>query len=126
MPAPLRSERRFLCSDLVTIHWSDAARSERKQVVVLENISASGACVQSDAAVPDDTRVRMVCHEQEFRGRVRSCYRRDDAYFIGIEFDADCRWSKAKYMPEHLLDPRQVKPRRSRSKTVLMLSGVFA
>ena len=40
-----RLEPRFLCSDLVTLRWSEAPRRERSEVVVLENISASGAAV---------------------------------------------------------------------------------
>jgi hypothetical protein len=30
---------------------------------------------------------------------------------MGIAVDADSKWSKAKFMPEHLVDPRQVKSR---------------
>jgi len=125
MPAPLRSERRFLCSDLVLLRWLGKAQREQQQTVVLENISASGACVQSEVAAVENQRVSIICRRQEFHGRVRSCYFRDDGYFIGIEFDADSKWSKEKYLPEHLLDPREVKPRRSRGKPLAM-QAVFS
>jgi hypothetical protein len=59
--------------------------------------------------VPENVRVRLLCGKSEFRGLVRFCYWRDDGYFIGIAFDADSKWSKAKFTPEHLLDPREVK-----------------
>jgi hypothetical protein len=107
-----RAEPRFLCSDLVTLRWSEGAQAERKQTVVLENISASGACVQAEASVPESTRVSLVCGKISFRGYVRSCYWRDDGCFIGIAFDADSKWSRAKFKPEHLLDPRKVRPRK--------------
>jgi hypothetical protein len=120
-----RVEPRFLCSDLVRLLWSDGPRRERDETVVLENISASGACVQSAVSVAENTRVRMVCGNREFRGYVRSCYWRDDGYFIGITFDADSKWSKSKYQPKHLLDPSEVKPRRN-AKPLVMFAGVLA
>ena len=126
MPDEQRSEPRFLCSHLVTLRWSEGSSRERSETVVLENISASSACVQCEVSVSEGTRVRMVCGKQEFRGYVRSCYWRDDGYFIGIAFDADSKWSKAKFKPEHLLDPREVKPRRAKIKPLVMSAGVFA
>lgn len=111
-----RSEVRFLCADLVKLRWIEGREREQEQVVVLENISVSGACVQSEVAIPENARVKLDCRKQEFRGRVRSCYFRDDAYFVDIEFDADSRWSKEKFTPEHLLDPRKIKPRRSSNR----------
>jgi len=108
-----RSEPRFLCSDLVKLRWAGGPRRIRTETVVLENISASGASVQAETAVPEAAAVVMVCGSCEFRGTVRSCYWRDDGYFIGVAFDADSKWSKSKYEPEHLVDPREIKPRRS-------------
>jgi hypothetical protein len=119
-----RAEPRFLCSHLVTLRWSEASHRERSETVVLENISCSGACVQSELSIPENTRVRMVCPKSEFCGYVRSCYLRDEGYFIGIAFDADSKWSKAKFKPEHLLDPRDVKPRRI--KPLAMSVGILA
>ena len=117
-----RAETRYLCSDLVRLLWSDGQR-ERDETVVLENISASGACVQAEFPLDENTRVRLVCRKQEFHGYIRSCYWRDDGYFLGIAFDADSQWSKAKYKPEHLLDPAEVKPRRP--KSLVMCEGVW-
>jgi len=108
-----RSEPRFLCSDLVTLRWSDGPRRERRETVVLENISASGACVQAEVSVPESMRAWLVCGNVEFAGYVRSCYRRDEGYFVGIAFDEDSKWSIAKFKPEHLLDPRKVRSRKT-------------
>ena len=120
-----RAEPRFLCSDLVTLQWSDEARRRREETVVLENISASGACVQAEVAVTESASVTLVCGKAEFRGHVRSCYLRDDGYFIGIAFDADSKWSRAKFQPEHLVDPRTIRPRKLASKMV-MFAGLPA
>jgi hypothetical protein len=117
-----RAEPRFLCSDLVVLRWSDAAR-RREETVVLENISTSGACVQAEVPVTENAGVTLLCGSAEFHGYVRSCYLRDAGYFIGIAFDTDSKWSKAKFQPEHLLDPRTVRPRKLASKMV-MFSGV--
>ena len=106
-----RSEPRYLCSDLVRLRWTDAYRRQREEVVILENISASGASVQSEVAVAERTRVSIVCRKCKFRGLVCFCYQRTSAYFIGIKFDSDSKWSKANFKPKHLLDPREVKPR---------------
>jgi hypothetical protein len=116
--ADQRAEPRYLCSDLATLYWQEGAQGTHKDAVVLENISASGACVQAESSVPENTSVRLVCGEAEFHGSVRFCYWRDDGYFIGIAFDADAKWSKAKFKPEHLLDPRELKPRPAKFRVM--------
>ncbi len=115
-PAPPESEKeqrrqpRYLCSALVTLHWQ-VGRERHKSTVVLENISAFGVCLDAEFGLPDGTRVRLACGRQGFRGVVRYCLVRVSGFFIGVELDADCRWSKSKYLPEHLLDPRKVRAR---------------
>jgi hypothetical protein len=121
-----RGEPRYLCSDLVTLCWQEGAQAERKETVVLENISASGACVQAEVSVPESASVRLVCGKSEFYGCVRSCYWRDDGYFIGIAFDAHSKWSKAKFKPEHLLDPSEVKPRLTKPPVLSAAVRVYA
>ena len=118
-----RAETRFLCSDLVSLRWCDPSGRERRETVVLENISASGACVQAEVSVSESTRVSLDCGKAAFHGYVRSCYWRDDGYFVGIAFDADSKWSAAKFKPEHLLDPRKVKPRKTGTKPLMMFAG---
>lgn len=127
--AEQRAEPRYLCSDLVTLCWQEGAQGDRREAVVLENISASGACVQAEISVPESASVRLVCGKAEFHGCVRFCYWRDDGYFIGIAFDAHSKWSKAKFKPEHLLDPSEVKPRLTKppilSATVRVYASAF-
>src|SRR6185436_10915432 len=120
-----RAEPRFLCSDLVNLRWRDESRYDHSETVVLENISGSGASVQAETSISEGTHVQMTCGKREFRGVVRSCYWRDDAYFVGIAFDADSKWSKSKYKPKHLLDPRDVRSHRITARRLMMFSGVF-
>jgi hypothetical protein len=124
--AEQRAEPRYLCSDLVTLCWEEGAQGERKEAVVLENISASGACVQGEISVPESASVRLVCRKAEFQGCVRFCYWRDDGYFIGIAFDAHSKWSKAKFKPEHLLDPSEVKPRLTKPPIMSVTVRAYA
>ena len=124
--ADQRAEPRFLCSHLVKLYWRESAQGERTEAVVLENISASGACVQAETSVPERATVRLVCGKAEFHGCVRSCYWRDDGYFIGIAFDADSKWSQAKFKPEHLLDPSEVKPRPAKSRMMFAAVRFYA
>jgi hypothetical protein len=124
--ADQRAEPRYLCSDLVKLYWRGNAESERRETVVLENISASGACVQAETSVPESVSVRLVCGTAEFHGCVRSCYWRDDGYFIGIAFDTNSKWSKAKFKPEHLLDPSEIKPRLTKPPMMSAALRVYA
>jgi hypothetical protein len=121
-----RAEPRFLCSDLVKLRWLDEFRNDNSETVVLENISASGASVQSEISISEGTHVRLTCGQRDFRGVVRSCYWRDNGHFIGIAFDADSKWSKAKYKPKHMLDPREVRSHGKTTKRLVMFSAVFA
>ena len=94
-----RDETRYLCSQLVTLHWTDELRVERKETAVLENISASGASVQSEVRINWGTRIRLLAAKQQFRGPVRYCYWRDSGYFVGIEFHPDSQWSRSNLSP---------------------------
>jgi hypothetical protein len=109
---------RYLCSDLVALYWTEGSR-RRNGTVVLENISAGGACLQTDFTLADQTRVRLRCGKQNFTGVVRYCQLHVGGCFLGIQFDADSRWSKAKYSPEHLLDPRKVPAHRTPKPAVM-------
>jgi hypothetical protein len=55
----------------------------------------------------------MLYENGELAGVVRYAYYRDEGYFVGVELEADSRWSAADFIPEHLLDPEDVLPRGS-------------
>ena len=52
--AEQRSHPRYLCSDLVMLHWK-AGERRRQATVVLESISTGGACVQAEFTLPELT-----------------------------------------------------------------------
>ena len=103
-----RSEIRMLCADMVEVYWKDQLGRKRKAVGLLEDISPSGACLQLETAVPLGAEILLSCPKQEFAGSVQYCVYREIGYFVGLEFNETCRWSKRAYKPQHLLDLHQL------------------
>ena len=99
-----RAEVRMLCADLVDIRWKDKTGRGRKATAILEDISASGACVQLDGPIPHNTIVKSYHPKGQLQGNVRYCVYRDIGYFVGLQFEADCKWTKRQYQPQHMLD----------------------
>ena len=99
-----RSEVRLLCADLVEVCWKDPKGKSHRTSALLEDISASGACLQTEVPVPVEASVRWRSPKAEFTGRVRYCEYREIGYFVGVEFDAGSKWSRKTFRPQHLLD----------------------
>jgi hypothetical protein len=103
-----RNETRMLCADLVQIQWKGKAGRAKRTVANLEDISLSGACLQTEIPIPPEAIVKIEHPNGALVGTVRYCTYRDIGYFVGVEFDADIKWSENKYKPRHLLDPRRL------------------
>ena len=99
-----RTEVRMLCADMLEVFWKDSTGTKGKATALLEDISASGACLQVEAAIPLAAEVRWSSPKQEFKGHVRYCVYREIGYFVGVEFDSTVRWSTRRYKPQHLLN----------------------
>ncbi len=98
----------MLCADLIDVYWMDHSGRSRSALANLEDISPSGACIQMDNSVPLETLLRLTHAKTEMRGRVRYCVFRDTGYFLGIDFEPGCRWTRSRFRPKHLLDPREL------------------
>lgn len=98
----------MLCADLVELHWKDKTGRGKKVVANLEDISLSGACLQTDAPLPLDTPVRIIYPKGRLFGTVSYCVYREIGYFLGIRFAAGCQWTQSQFRPQHLLDPRRL------------------
>ncbi len=103
-----RTEPRLLCADLVEVEWKDKGGRLRRTVANLEDISLSGACLQLESPIPLHTNVRITYASGELAGHIRYCIYREIGYFIGVQFDADCKWSQRQFRPMHLFDPRKL------------------
>ena len=104
-----RTEVRNMCADMVEVRWERRVWGKsRHATALLEDISASGACLQLEMAVPVGVEMRWQCPNREFVGRVRYCTYREIGYFAGVEFEAGVKWSKQAYKPRHLLDLKRL------------------
>src|SRR2546428_1788319 len=110
-----RSETRMLCAELVDVRWKDESGRGRKTTAILEDISASGACVQLESPVPLNTKLSIVHPKGRLQGDVRYCVFRDIGYFIGLQFDPNHRWSRKDFEPAHMLDLARLLSRGLRS-----------
>ncbi len=101
----------MLCADLVKIEWQDRSGAAHSVVANLEDISASGACLQLDEDIPPQTLVLIRHDNGDFQGRVRYCIFKDIGYFLGMEFEPGYRWNARQFKPMHMLDPRALQPK---------------
>ena len=101
-----RLEPRMLCADMVDVRWEDPKTGRTRRVVAnLDDISRCGACLIVARIIPAKTPLRIIYPGGELRGKVAYSAWQELGYFIGVEFDPDCRWSEENYRPQHLYDP---------------------
>jgi hypothetical protein len=103
-----RTEVRMLCADMVELSWTDRVGKNGRAMALLEDISASGACLQTETAVPLAAEVHWRSPKQAFSGFVRYCVYREIGYFLGVEFEPSFKWSKKEFKPQHLLDLKRL------------------
>lgn len=109
-----RLEARMLCSELVDVEWRDKSGRLQVSVMNLEDISLSGACIQSERQVQRGSRVSIHYGNGALGGIVRYCVYTENSYFLGIQFLDDCKWPTKKFRPKHLIDPRRLVGRAMR------------
>ena len=106
-----RSEQRLLCSDLISVTWIKHRGSRATITANLENVSASGACIQVDTPIRKGAILELVHGKHRLRGKVRYCLFQQIGYYVGVQFEPGVKWSERRYKPKHLLDPRTVQPK---------------
>src|SRR5690349_7956129 len=109
-----RTETRLLCADLVEVEWRDRLGRCKTEVMNLEDISLSGACLQSENQVIKGTQLRIRYGNGALPGVIRYCIYREIGYFLGVEFTEGCKWPSNQFRPKHLLDPRKLVERAVR------------
>ncbi len=103
-----------MCADLVDLRWREKSGRSRRLVANLEDISASGACLQVDVPIPLLTVVRISYPMGEYQGVVRYCQHKEFGYLVGVHFEEGSQWVKSEFKPLHLLDPRTLIRRATR------------
>jgi len=112
-----------MCSQRVVLRLGERAGSAQSREAILEDISATGACVQLVEPVPVGGPGELVVSKKRLRGTIRYCEFREIGYFVGIEFEPGAKWSHDDFVPEHLLDPRDLMgDRRKRNESAVRAS----
>jgi hypothetical protein len=106
-----RLEGRLLCADMVEVEWTDKSGWLWITTALLEDICASGACLQTEKALPAGTELNLQYRGAKIAAKVRYCVFQEIGYFVGIEFSEGFRWSRRAFRPQHLLDLAQLAQR---------------
>ena len=107
-----RREPRLRCAEMITFEVKDSSKHWRRIQANLNEISPSGACLEVDKPVPADASVRLVCGDFKVIGTVRHCTFQEMDYVVGVEFGEGQKWSRGRFWPKHLTDPRTSKAPR--------------
>ena len=89
---------------MVQVRWRERSGGDRETTAILEDISSSGACLQTEEPVPLGVVIHWDEPKQTFEGYVRYCVYREIGYFVGVQFESSFKWSKKAFKPRHLLD----------------------
>jgi hypothetical protein len=99
--------RRYLCSQLVTLR-NNSGESAVHLVANLEEIWATGAVLESEQPVKEDTNMEMRCGSALFAGRVVQVEQHEFGWRVQVEFSPLTPWSLEKFEPEHLLNASEL------------------
>jgi hypothetical protein len=99
-----RAKQRSLCSDIVEVFWSDRLGWPHRAKAILEDISPTGACVQTEMLIPLETELALRLGDLGLPGKVRYSTLIGGNYFVGIEFIAGNHWSPEEYNPKHIFN----------------------
>ena len=109
-----RREDRELCADLVKVQWKMESDTAHSEWAILEDISASGACLEIEEPIPPDTMVSLQFSNDHCQARVKYCKFDKVNYLLGVQFEQGYRWSRRRFKPEHLIQFRLRKVRKNK------------
>jgi len=98
-----RHDNRNMCADLLKLCWT-VKGDNRSELVSIEDISATGACLRVELPIPLDTPVALHHPKGQYMGKVKYCTCDEIGYLLGVGFDEGYRWSKEDFQPSHLLE----------------------
>ena len=98
-----RFENRDLCADLVKVIWAPNFRQSCMDWAILGDISPSGACLEIDEPIPENTIVMLEFGGERCQAVVRYCKYDMVNYLLGVEFEEGYRWSSNRWEPKHLI-----------------------
>ena len=101
-----RGEDRELCADLVKVEWNPEFGPSRCEWAILEDISSSGACLESEQPITPGTVVSLEFTGDKCQASIKYCKFDRTSYQLGVQFEQGYRWSRRKFKPEHLIQFR--------------------
>ena len=106
---PKRFENRELCADLVKVTWTPECELTKTEWTILGDISPSGACLETEEPIPQNTVVTLEFGKDRCQARIQYCKYDKANYLLGVKFEEGYRWSSDRWKPEHLVQFRQRK-----------------
>ena len=100
--------QRFLCSQLIALS-DHSAETAGERIVNLEEIWASGAILEAEAAVTRGALVELRCGPAVLKGRIVEVEPHEFGWRFEVEFSPKTPWRLEEFRPDHLLDPSGVR-----------------
>jgi hypothetical protein len=110
----VREENRELCADLVKVQWKSEAGFAQSEWAILEDISPSGACLAIEKPISPDMVVSLQFANDRCQARIKYCKFDKVNYLLGVQFEQGYRWSRRKFKPDHLIQFRLHRVRKSK------------
>lgn len=80
---------------MAEVSWQDAGGSSFRARATLEDMSASGACLRVQSAVPVGSRVMIKWYREQFSAVARNCRQEGRDYLLGVRREADSAQSNS-------------------------------
>lgn len=100
----LNSKSHYLCSDLVTVQFTDRAGRCQRVTANLEEIAPHRLSLLLDSRIPFGSHATVEMPGLTLRGHARRAEHSSDlGWFIEVRLAPDSRWSRERFTPAHLL-----------------------
>ncbi|MGA3029056.1 MAG: hypothetical protein ABSF98_30340 [Bryobacteraceae bacterium] len=108
-------EWRYLCSELVRVHYESAAGTIQQLTGNLEEISETVAILLLDTSVRRGQALSFEAQGRRLRGVVDSwVYEPPFGYFVSVRFTDGYRWREEHFRPKHFL--KVARPARAKGQ----------
>ncbi|MBN8731403.1 MAG: hypothetical protein J0L64_12740 [Acidobacteria bacterium] len=107
----------YLCSELVSLHYVDAAGRSQRTMANLEEIGPRRASLLVEARIPRGALTTIETQGQRLQGYARGAVHEALlGWFVDVRLAPDSSWSRGHYSPEHLLSAFRTPCRRTPPK----------
>ena len=97
-------ECRYLCSELISVHYEDRFGGTNQAVVNLEEISSTAATILADKKLEPGRPISLRAKQHRLHGIVESSdFDATLGWFVKIALDSDSRWHGRLFVPEHFI-----------------------